>query len=32
VDQLRAAMAWASRQVLAGYEIRTGGHLEKPGG
>jgi DNA polymerase I len=24
VDQLRAAMAWASRQVLAGYEIRTG--------
>jgi hypothetical protein len=24
VEQMRAAMAWASRQVLAGYEIRTG--------
>lgn len=24
VEQLRAAMAWASRQVLGGYEIRTG--------
>ena len=24
VDQLRRAMGWASRQVLAGYEIRTG--------
>jgi hypothetical protein len=24
VEQLRAAMGWASRQVLAGYEIRTG--------